>query len=287
MLDPDGDTLRWDVSFQHPGIADIGDFQFSSDYTGLTFLDEETRNKATLRFTYQFFNPATSGFTYGVHDGYGGYFSRKVSPRGLQTETRAIAENSPVGTAVGEPVTGTPYDDGDDETDDALTYTLTGEAATSGAFVIDSATGQISVQEDANLDYETKSSYTGQVNWTVQGQAAAADVTINVTDAEAGQPDAPTVTRTRFEEESNPALDVTWTAPDANGTTITGYNIQYRKQVAAGEIPNAWTTYTYTDSNNVVYQHAAGDRRLSINRAGPGGGRDLRVPGARAHGPRG
>ena len=185
-----------------------------------------------------------------MHDGYGGYIDRKFSWTGKQSETRAIAENSPAGTAVGAPVTGTPYDDGDDETNDALRYTLTGEAATSGAFVIDSATGQISVQEDADLDYETKNSYTGKVNWTVQGQAAAADVTISLTDLEAGQPDAPTVTRTEFSEPTNPALDVTWTAPNANGTTINGYEVQYRRKAATGEQAAAWTLYTYDDPNN-------------------------------------
>ena len=81
---------------------------------------------------------------------------------------------------------------------------------------------------------------------------AFADVTINVTDAEAGKPDAPTVTRTRFETETNPALDVSWTAPEANGTTIDGYKVQYRKQVADGETPNAWTAYTFTDANERV-----------------------------------
>ena len=38
------------------------------------------------------------------------------------------------------------------------------------------------------LDYETKSSYTGQVKWTVQGQQAVAKVTINVTNIEPGKP---------------------------------------------------------------------------------------------------
>ena len=235
--DPDGDTLRWDVSSQYPGIGDV---------------DEYLIVDGTQRWTFDFFNPATLELTYGVHDGYGGYIDRKFSWTGTQIETFDIAENSPAGTAVGDPVTGTPYDDGDDETDDALTYTLTGEAATSGAFVIDAATGQISVKQDATLDYETKSSYTGQVKWTVQGQAAVADVTINVTDLEAGQPDAPTVTRTEFSEPTNPALDVTWTAPDANGTTINGYEVQYRTQVADGETPEAWTAYTTTDANGVA-----------------------------------
>ena len=248
FTDPDGDTLSWAVSSQYPGIGDVGEFELKERPAEYPFLTDEM----SLRWTFKFYNPSTLELTYGVNDGYGGYINRKFSWTGKQTETRAIAENSPAGAAVGAPVTGTPYDDGDDQTDDALTYTLTGEAATSGAFVIDSATGQISVKQGATIDYETKSSYTGKVNWTVQGQAAAADVTINVTDLEAGQPDAPTVTRTEFSEPTNPALDVTWTAPDANGTTLSGYEVQYRKQVAEGEQVNAWTTYTYTDNENNV-----------------------------------
>ena len=246
FTDPDGDTLSWAVSSQYPGIGDVGEFELKERPAEYPFLTDEM----SLRWTFKFYNPSTLELTYGVNDGYGGYINRKFSWTGKQTETRAIAENSPAGAAVGAPVTGTPYDDGDDQTDDALTYTLTGEAATSGAFVIDSATGQISVKQGATIDYETKSSYTGKVNWTVQGQAAAADVTINVADLEAGQPDAPTVTRTRFEKETNPALDVTWTAPDANGTTITGYEVQYREKPPQHGPAPAWTTYTYTDAEN-------------------------------------
>ena len=137
-------------------------------------------------------------------------------------------------------------DDGDDETDDALTYTLTGEVATSGLFVIAAASGQISVVEGASLDHETKSSYTGKVNWTVQGQEAVADLTINVTDVEATIPDAPTVTRTPSDVQMNPGLDVAWTAANANGLTITGYEAQYRIKVAEGETENTWTAYSGT-----------------------------------------
>ena len=267
--DRDGDTLHWDVSHQHPGIAVMGEFLSSSDYKGIEFVfsDEAQLEEPTPRFTYRFLNPATSKLTYGVHDGYGGFVHRTASPTGSQTEARAIAENSAAGTVVGDPITGTPYDDGDDETDDSLTYTLTGEAATSGAFVIDSATGQISVKQGATLDYETKNSYTGQVNWTVQGQAAAADVTITVTDLEAGQPAAPTVTRTAFSEPTNPALDVNWTAPAAvTGVTISGYEVQYRQQVAEGEEANSWTTHAYTDDEeNVTSVLAASTLRVTLS----------------------
>ena len=78
------------------------------------------------------------------------------------------------------------------------------------------------------------------------GQAAVANLTINITDAKPGKPAAPTLTRTQFTEQSDPALDVSWTAPDANGTTITGYKAQHRKKVAEGETANAWTAYTGT-----------------------------------------
>ena len=42
-----------------------------------------------------------------------------------------------------------------------------------------------------SLDYETKTSYTGLVNYTVNGNAVAVPVTINVNDLVAGAPCAP------------------------------------------------------------------------------------------------
>ena len=191
-------------------------------------------------------NPGTtSTFHYRVRDLYGGYSSiRSHKVKGAADLTRTINENSPVGTPVGDPVAGTPYDDGDDNTDDSLTYTLTGEAADSGVFGIDAATGQVSVADCGLLDYETKSSYTGKVNWTVVGVAVAANLTINVNDVDPERvcsPNAPTVTRTKFTEQSAPALDVTWSDDPGGGGTVTGYKAQYRVKVAEGETENAWT----------------------------------------------
>ncbi|MDE2868042.1 MAG: fibronectin type III domain-containing protein, partial [Chloroflexota bacterium] len=254
FADADGDSLTYSASAQYPGVLRVG-------------IEGDDSDKLRIHVL----NPATSTVTYGVSDGYGGYASKTIDVSGSADAfngadvRRSVAENSAAGTAVGDPVTGTPYDDGDDQSDDALTYTLTGEAATSNAFTIDSSTGQISVKQGATVDFETKSSYTGRVNWTVQEQEAFADVTIQVTDLEAGKPDAPTVTRTAFSEPTNPALDVTWTAPDANGTTINGYEVQYRKKVADGETPNAWTAYTYTDANeNVTSRLAASATSLTL-----------------------
>ena len=218
--DADGDTMTFSASSEYPGVIRV--------------------TMEGVEMTADFLNPGSSTVTYGAHDAYGGYASRTVTGHVRRNETRSVAENSAAGTVVGDPIVGTPYDG------ETLTYTLTGEAATSGAFEIDSATGELSVKQGATLDYETKSSYTGKVEYTVQGQAAEVGLTINVTDLEAGQPDAPTLTRTQYSEPTNPGLDVTWTAPAANGLTISGYQAQYRKKAADGEEAATWTAYSGT-----------------------------------------
>ncbi len=227
FADADNDTLSYSVSTEYPGVI-----------SGWIHATHHVLLKAL--------NPGVSAVNYGVHDGYGGYAFRTFTVTSVANETRSVAENSPAGTAVGGPVTGTPY------TGETLSYSLTGAAADS--FSIDSATGQISVKQGATLDYETKSSYTGKVNWTVQEQAAVVNLTINVTDIEASAPNAPTLTRTQFSVPTSPALDVTWTAPAADGVTITGYEAQYREKVADGEEANAWTLYTYEDPDNAGTQ---------------------------------
>ena len=90
--------------------------------------------------------------------------------------TRQVAENSPGGTAVGDPVTATDADD------DPLTYSLPG----SDVFQIDSATGQIRVAAGAVLNYEATSAYLVIVSVTdgkdADGNAdSASDATVEVT----------------------------------------------------------------------------------------------------------
>ncbi|MDE0195861.1 MAG: hypothetical protein OXP08_09965, partial [bacterium] len=77
-------------------------------------------------------NQGASKVSYVARDPYGGAVTRTVTITVTAKTSRSIAENAAAGTAVGSPVTGTPYDDGDDQTDDALTYTLQGKAADSG-----------------------------------------------------------------------------------------------------------------------------------------------------------
>ncbi|MCY4582024.1 MAG: fibronectin type III domain-containing protein, partial [Chloroflexi bacterium] len=218
FTDADGDTLTYSASSAYPGVVTAA----------ITGSDSDTLTATAL-------NPAASTVTYGVSDPYGGYASRTVTITGQASASRNIVEGSPVGTTVGDPVTGSPYNGG------TLTYALTGDAA--DAFAINSTTGQISVS--ATLDYETKSSYTGQVTWTVQGQPAAVSLTIEVVNASAPDaPDAPTVTQSTT--DSTTSLDVAWTAPADKGAAITDYDVQYRVKAATGESPAAWTDHSFT-----------------------------------------
>ena len=176
--------------------------------------------------------------------------------------TRSVSERASGGVAVGNPVAGTPYDDGDDQTDDALTHTLTGEAT--DAFVIDAATGQISVAQGATLDHDTKDSYTGQVEYTVQGQAAVVNLTIKVTDVHPPlTPEAPSVTGSATDPTDT--LDVGWTEPDTSGNRpITDYDVRYRVVGADG-----WTQHPH---NGTATDTAIGRRRGRNHLRGAGAG---------------
>ena len=98
------------------------------------------------------------------------------APRFLRsTEVRNVAENTPLGTPIGDPVTAT---DGDDDT---LTYALSGSDMSH--FDLDPDTGQLMTK--SALDYETKNSYS--VTVTVSDGNGGSDtvaVTINVTDVD-------------------------------------------------------------------------------------------------------
>ncbi|MDE2767105.1 MAG: fibronectin type III domain-containing protein, partial [Chloroflexota bacterium] len=239
FADADGDALTYAAAAQHPALLGVS----LSGSAGSAHL------RATL------LNQGSSKLTLTARDPYGGSVTRTATISITAKTSRDIAENSAAGTAVGNPVTGTPYNGG------ALSYTLKGKAKDSGKFVIDAASGQISVKQGATLDYETDDSnretetfngqviakfYRGEVHYTVDGHAAAINVNIKVTDVETGKPDAPTLTRTQYSEPTNPGLDVTWTAPAANGLTISGYNVQYRKKASDGEKAAAWTAYSGT-----------------------------------------
>ena len=141
------------------------------------------------------------------------------------TAARFVAEDSPVGTAVGSPVSATDPDQGD-----ALAYTLSGPDAAS--FTI-GPNGQIMTL--AELDYETKNLHVVVVTATDSaGDSATITVIISVTDVGLPEaPDAPTVTATAG---STTSLDVSWTAPSSDAA-IADYDVQYRAGSTGGFTP--------------------------------------------------
>ena len=156
--------------------------------------------------------------------------------------TRTVAVNTAAGVNIGNPIAATATDS------DTLTYSLGGADVSS--FSIVGTSGQL--QTKAALDYETRSSYTVTVS-VDDGKADDGSpneepddtitVTITVTDVDEppGKPDAPTVGTASTNGHNT--LTVTWTAPANTGPAITGYDVEYRKQGAAG-----WQTNNVTVS---------------------------------------
>ena len=100
---------------------------------------------------------------------------------------RSVAENTPSGEDVGDPVTGTDADD------DPLTYTLSGADADS--FEIGALNGQLKAK--AALDYETRTSYGVTVMVSDgRGGSDSIAVTIVVTDVDDTPPPTATPTPT-------------------------------------------------------------------------------------------
>ncbi|MYD64374.1 MAG: hypothetical protein F4X26_00005, partial [Chloroflexi bacterium] len=210
FADADSDTLTYTAAAQHPALLGVS----------LTGDAGEAHLQVTL------LNQGSSKVTYTASDAYGGQVTRTTTIGITAKRSRRIAENSPAGTLVGDPVTGTPYNG------EALSYSLTGNAASSGLFVINSSTGQISVAQGATLDYETDDSYRetetwqgevvkfyrGKVEYTVDSIAAEIDVSIIVTDVEAEQPAIALSVSPEYIQEGQNAAKVTVTAT-RDGTT--------------------------------------------------------------------
>ena len=126
------------------------------------------------------------------------------------TATRAVPENSVVGTNVGDPVTAT-----DSNSDDTLTYSV--EGTDTDSFSINQSTGQL--RTEAVLDEETKNTYSVTVKATdPSGESDTIAVTIMVTD----QNEGPSVARTgRVSYPENGTVDIAeYTAEDPEGVTI-------------------------------------------------------------------
>ncbi len=136
----------------------------------------------------------------------------------------SVAENTAAGANIGSPVAAADPDVGD-----TLTYTL-GTTADDGHFAIDAGSGQLQTQ--GALDYEGQSSYSVTVTATDGGGLAASiAVTVGVTDVADTPPGQPATPQIINVEETR--FRITWTAPAAGSSAITGYGIQYKLTSAA------------------------------------------------------
>ena len=124
--------------------------------------------------------------------------------------SRSVAENSPSGTDVGEPVTAT------DRDRDSLDYALRGDDRNS--FAIDGATGQITVGDETDLDFETKDTYSVTVRATDPDNGRdEIEVTISVTNVD----EAGTVALSSMMPQVGTALTATLTDPDGSVSDVT------------------------------------------------------------------
>ena len=127
------------------------------------------------------------------------------------TATRSVPEDTPVGSAVGDPVAAT-----DTNADDVLTYSLSGADAAS--FTIGMASGQLRTK--AALDHDTKASYMVVVTAAdPSGLSDTITVTISVTDQ--NEPPVISGKASVYYAEDRTDTVATYTAIDPENGSIT------------------------------------------------------------------
>ena len=166
-----------------------------------------------------------------------------------KSTARAVAEEMPKGTDIGNPVTATDKDSGE-----MLTYWLGGTGVANGKFAIDAGTGQLMV--DVELNYESAGGAEDQCN-----AANACEVTVMVADSSGAAPDAEpplgtdstdvTITVTGVDEKPEPFTGATMIV-HAEGTTVLDTDLDPENVQAA--------TYAATDpEEGVVILTLSGD----------------------------
>ena len=177
-----------------------------------------------------------------------GRISNNTAPKfPAETTTRAVLEEMPKGTAIGNPVTATDKDSGE-----MLTYWLGGtaaEAVDNGKFAIDARTGQLMV--NVKLNYESADVDDDQCD-----NANACKVTVMV-----GDSSGITFPQTPVGTDSI-TVDITVTGVDEEPEPFTGATMIVREEGATELMDNngADVTYTATDpEGGVVTLTLSGD----------------------------
>ena len=193
-------------------------------------------------------------FHYTATDPDGLYDSISLQVKHLDCkDTLSVQENKPKDTVVGSV--------GGPNKADGSSFSLGGDVAT--YFDIDSSTGQITVKDGTTLDYETKTSYSGNFRYTVENTSVGGDLQINVNDVRAPNVDRPTLAQ----NSTNPttSLDVSWTAPTPmTGTTINDYDVRYREWGTSSWTEMADTTNSTATSATITGLTAGTDYEVQV-----------------------
>ena len=168
---------------------------------------------------------------------------KNVDPKLPDNPTRSVAENSDADTNVGAAPTAT------DPEGNALEYTLSGTDA--DKFNFNSATGQITVNEDHIPNYEAKTSYSVTVSVsdkldselnadTEIDHTVTVAISVGDVDEPPGRPGTPTA-----KTATTTTITATWTEADVTGKPpILKYWVEYWESGRKDGTRNVWTVYT-------------------------------------------
>ena len=170
-----------------------------------------------------------------------------------ETASREVDENTGGGVAIGSPVGAT-----DEDTDDTLTYSLTGTDV--AFFDVDTAGGQLKTKE--TLNYEDPQDADGDNEYVVTlGVTDGLDangnsdmviddtitVTIGVGDEDNEKPGKPNPPDVSGDGQSG--LIVSWSEPENTGPAITDYDVWYHEDGSSADFTDAGHNGTATESN--------------------------------------
>ncbi len=229
ILDLDVNT-RYEVQVR--ATNDEGTSQYSRSGFGTTSSNLGPASSTSLEVTWD--EPANTGpdindFDVQYRQGDSGGSTREPVPRVRWqrirgSATRALDENTTGVNDIGAPLRAT------DPENTVVSYRLS--HGDTESFDIDTNTGQLQTVDGVNYDFETKDRYTVTVEAQDEhGGRATISVTIDVTDDDSEDPEAPgkpTVTAQTLN-----SLSIRWTAPVNTGPAVNDYDVQYSEDGGA------------------------------------------------------
>ena len=244
------------------GGADAAKFSIGGTNNDELLLDDSTINNGSLDYETQ----ATYSVTIRTTDSGGNFYDETLTINvndlneapTIDPQTFALNEFATNGTVVGTALAA------DVDAGDAISYAITGGSGAT-AFAIDPGSGEISLVDDSQIDYEVTSAFTLTVEVTdLNGLTDSATITINIVDLNdeeilainrtlpVNEGETATITpsylRTNDQDHTNSQLIYTLTTLPSYGT------IEVNGTVLDGVTT---TSFTQFDINNglVIYRH--------------------------------